>query len=69
MAALLAELPKLAPALAASDGNNANANKCRTVFLQLLGRLLELDSKLVLDASQVSFGFVLETYLSVLALR
>lgn len=69
MTALLAELPRLASSLAATDSSSSDSMKCKTLFLQLLGRLLELDSKLVLDISQPAFSFVFKSYLGTLAVR
>lgn len=66
--ALLLGLPKLGPSLTAHT-SRATGTSCHTVFLQLLGRLLELDSKTVLDLSHPSFDFVFQSYLDILALR
>lgn len=72
VSALLGQLPKLGSLLAASQSSsssNTNINRSKTVFLQLFGRLLKLDSQLVLDPTQPTFHFMLDSYLGVVALR
>lgn len=73
VSAFLGQLPKLGSLLAASESSssssNTNINRSKTVFLQLLGRLLKLDSQLVLDPTQPTFHFMLDSYLGILALR
>ena len=72
VSALLGQLPKLGSLLAASESSSSsytNINRTKTVFLQLLGRLLKLDSQLVLDPTQPTFHFMLDSYFRILDLR
>lgn len=60
--ALLPQLPDLAPLV-------AGARPGKELFLRLLGRLLALSARPMLSPTQPAFGFVLDSYTSLLNTR